>query len=101
MATASEQATAISQMAPSVKDLDPKAQIEAIKTIGGPDAATTNLLWTILVPGLIGLIGLSVVAVVVLLLDDKSADQAVTAFSALLAGLLGLFAPSPVDKKEG
>ncbi|HEY2334628.1 MAG TPA: hypothetical protein VGH58_06450 [Solirubrobacterales bacterium] len=102
MTTTSEQAAALSQMAPAVKELHPDAQVKAVEgLIGKPDSATTNLLWTILVPGLVVLVGVSIVAVVVLLLDGKSADQAVTAFSALLAGLLGLFTPSPASQKEG
>jgi len=96
-----ENARAIHQMAPSIKELDPKAQVAAVEVaIGPPNEKTTDLLWTILVPGLIVLTGLTIVAIVILLLDGKSADQAVTAFSALLAGMLGLFTKSPVEKKE-
>jgi hypothetical protein len=101
MASTQERSDAIKDLAPSLGGLHPDAQSEAIRaTIGEPDSSTTNLLWTILIPGLVALTGLALIGLIVLSALGKSADQAVTAFTALLTGLIGFFAPSPVGGKE-
>jgi len=101
MATTEERAEALQSLAPSLAALDADAQKEAIKAaINGPDAPTTNLLWKILIPGLLGLVAIALLGVIFLLAFDKSADPAVTAFTALLTGLIGFFAPSPIANKE-
>jgi hypothetical protein len=94
-------ADVIKDLAPSLAGLDPGAQTEAINAaIQGPDSKTANLLWTILVPGLLALAGVALLGLILLLAFDKSADPAVTAFTAVLTGLLGFFAPSPVAGKD-
>jgi len=98
---AAKRADVIKDLAPSLTNLDTEAQVEAINgVIQGPDAKTANLLWTILIPGLLGLAGVALIGLVLLLAFDKSADLALTAFSSLLTGLFGFFAPSPVAKKD-
>jgi hypothetical protein len=100
MASTAERTALMKDLAPTIENLDPATQQEAIKAaIAGPDAVTTNLLWRIVVPGLVGLIALALIGIVIVLLADKGADALATAFSALLAGLLGLFVQSPVPPK--
>jgi hypothetical protein len=103
MATTAERAALVGQLTPTIKELDPSAQAEAVRgVIDGPDRTTTNELWKSLVIGLLILIGVALLGLIYLLADDQDASVALTAFTALLTGLVGLFAPSPVaDKTEG
>jgi uncharacterized membrane protein YcjF (UPF0283 family) len=102
MASSVERVAAVERLAPSIKELDPAAQVEAVKAaIKEPDAATTNKLWQILVTGLLILLGIALIGLIYLLADDKTSDVALTAFTALLTGLVGLFAPSPAAKNNG
>jgi hypothetical protein len=94
-----KRAAAVEQLVPSIKELDTAAQVEAVKgVIEGPDVSTTNRLWRILVTGLLTLIGIALVGLIYLLAEEKTSDVALTAFTALLTGLVGLFAPSPTAK---
>lgn len=72
--------------------------VEAFMTDPSPEAA--DRIWQILIVGLLVLIGVSLLGIIVLLVDGKDTQIVLTAFSALLTGLLGLFVQSPV-KKEG
>jgi len=51
-----------------------------------------------LVGGLLVLLGICVLGIIGLTLDDKDSQIILTAFSALLTGLLGFFIPSPLKK---
>ncbi|MGB8360457.1 MAG: hypothetical protein WCE80_03590 [Acidimicrobiia bacterium] len=66
-----------------------------------PDSQTTSTLWIVVVSGFIGLLVIALVGIIVLLADGKSSDVALTAFTALLTGLVGLFSPSPVKTEAG
>jgi hypothetical protein len=100
--SASDRAAAIETIAPAVEPLEPAAQEAAINAVvPGPDTATTGILWRRLVTGLLLLLVIASGGVLYLLVDDKSPDVALTMFTALLTGLLGLFAPSPVKGGGG
>ena len=65
-----------------------------------PGQATANSLWTILVIGLLVLLAISLGGLLYMVGDGKestSPDLIVTAFTALLTGLLGFFIKSPTQ----
>ena len=99
--TSQQRAAAVLDTAKGVENLDAAAQMAAIEAvIPPPDETTASELWKALVIGLLILIGVALGGILYLLADDKEAEVAVTAFTALLTGLVGLFAPSPVAKDE-
>jgi hypothetical protein len=56
----------------------------------------TNFLWQVVVLALAAIAGLSLVGLVVLIAIGKTPDLVLTAFTASVTGLLGLFVQSPV-----
>jgi hypothetical protein len=85
-------------IAGAVSDLAPDAQAAIIQAaIPTPTGEAINRLWMTLVQGLLLALLVALGGLLYLLIDDKSADVAVTVFTALLTGLLGLFAPSPTS----
>ena len=99
-----QMAAAVEVAAPAAAGLDQSAQSAAIAAatgagIGAADAATSNRLWTYIVLGLLGLLGTSLVGLIVLIAIGKPVDVVVTAFTALLTGTIGLFVPSPAANK--
>jgi len=54
-----------------------------------------------LVTGLLVLLAIALGGLIYLPIDGKEPDLALTAFSALLTGLIGLFAPSPARAGGG
>jgi hypothetical protein len=69
-----------------------------------PSQSDAGRLWFALVVGLLVLAAISLGGLVYLLADgnDKTdPDAALTAFTTLLAGLLGLFAPKPTAGSSG
>jgi hypothetical protein len=69
--------------------------------VAGADQETTNWLWLILVGGLMTLTGFALIGTFYLIADDKagtSPDLALTMFTALLTGMLGLFIKSPREE---
>jgi di/tricarboxylate transporter len=102
MAKMQDRASLIEDLLPQVKELESDAQTEAIKAVvHGPDAATTNWLWKIFIPGLLALAAVALIGLIVLPIVDKTSDAVVTAFSSVLTGLFGLFAPSPAKQAGG
>jgi hypothetical protein len=95
--SAIDRAEAMKTVSVAAKDLDPAAQVLAVQAVvPPPDSGTTKTLWIILVSGLIGLLVIALGGLIYLLADSKSPDVALTAFTAVLTGLVGLFSPSPV-----
>jgi hypothetical protein len=72
---------------------------EALRSlVSGPSQDTSNELWRWLVPGLMLLVLVSLVGLLWLIADGNEAtspELALTAFTALLTGLLGLFIRAP------
>lgn len=100
--SAEARATALKTVSEGARDLDPAAQQAAIEAVvPPPDAKTASILWIIAVGGLILLLIIALSGLLYLLGDGKKPDLALTAFSALLTGFLGLFIPSPVKKADG
>jgi hypothetical protein len=97
--TSADRAAAVQTIAPVVQSLDTPAQVAAMNAvIPGPGEKTVGILWLILVGGLVGLAGVALVGLIVLLATGNGTDVVLTAFTALLTGLIGLFSPSPVTK---
>jgi hypothetical protein len=98
--TAQERATVALHIVndPNADAASKQLAIEA--AMNPPDAQTTNDLWRYLIVGLLFLTLVALGGVLYLLADgdkDTSPDIALTAFTALLTGLLGLFVKSPAQ----
>jgi hypothetical protein len=95
--TDSERHAALTKALDETKDQGTSAQAEAVQRVlfTQPSQSTTDDLWTFLIKGLIVLVGIALIAIVVLIAVGKYQDVALTVFTALLAGLLGLFVDNP------
>lgn len=82
------------------EELPPQERAEAVvrAAVGAADQPTTNVLWLLVVAGLVGVVLISVLGIV---LDEGDGDTVLTIFTTTLAGLLGLFAPSPNRTSAG
>jgi outer membrane lipoprotein SlyB len=101
MSTLQQQnAEAFVQMATAAQGLDSQT-VQQITDVLQPDQKTSNTLWIILVGVLGGALLLGIAGFIFLLGDGKDTAALLTAFTAILTGLLGLFTKSPVEKKEG
>ena len=76
----------------------PEEQATAIQNalVPLPTQGVADLLWKVVVFTLAIIAGVSLVGLLVLLAMGKSPDLVLTAFTASLTGLLGLFVKSPV-----
>lgn len=82
-------------------DAGPDAQADAVEAfLAEPSQETTDKVWLILIIGLLVLLGLTLLGIIGLLIDGEDTQVLLTAFSALLTGLLGLFIQSPVKKEN-
>lgn len=91
-----ERAATAERLSAAVANLDPTVQRAVLEAaIPPPTSNAINQLWLIFIMGLSGALLVALIGGIVLAIDGKTTEVAVTAFSSLLAGLLGLFAPSP------
>jgi hypothetical protein len=96
---AADQVKLAQELSAALAPLDPAARQAVVKAlVPPPSGPVVNQLWLILIGGLSVALLVAIVGAIVLVIDGKTADAAVTAFSSLLAGLLGLFAPSPTGQ---
>jgi len=99
--TAADRASALQTVTESAKELDGAAQLAAVRAVvPTPDAETTKTLWIILVGGLVVALLVALLGLIYLLAEEDTSDVALTAFTAILTGLIGLFAPSPTNNSE-
>ena len=99
MSTIDDQAAAAQKLSAAIANLDPATQQAVLKAVvPAPTGPAINQLWLIFISGLSVALLIALIGGVVLAIDGKTTDVAVTAFSSLLTGLLGLFAPSPAAK---
>jgi hypothetical protein len=97
-----ERLARVREVATAVSDLEPAVQQAAIQAvIPPPTGEAVNKLWMTLVQGLLLLLVIALLGLLYLLIDDKSSDVALTVFTSLLTGLIGLFAPSPTSTAGG
>jgi hypothetical protein len=100
MSTADDQAAAAKKLSDAVANLPPATQQAVLNAVVPPPSGPAiNQLWLIFVGGLSAALLVALIGGIVLAIDGKTTEVAVTAFSALLAGLLGLFAPSPAAQQ--
>lgn len=103
--SSSERAQAVRAVADATSNASEDVQRLAMQAVVPPPTeAEASRLWTLLVVGLLILAAVSLAGLVYLLADgnDKTdPDAALTAFTTLLAGLLGLFAPKPTAPSSG
>lgn len=97
-----ERAAAVQSVRVATAGASEAVQLAAMEAlIPPPGRATANRLWRDLVRGLVVLVGVALAGLIYVVADGKPAtgpDTIVTAFTALLTGLLGLFVKSPVQK---
>jgi hypothetical protein len=74
-------------------------QMAVVKgTIPQPSVAWIGYLWAGLVGGLLAILVIALLAIVGVIGNTGSQDKVITIFTAVLTGLIGLFAPSPTQK---
>ena len=97
--SAGERAEAVQAVAEATSGSSAEVQRIAMQAVVPPPTqADADRLWFVLVVGLLMLAAISLAGLVFLLADGKEGtehDAALTAFSSLITGLLGLFAPKP------
>lgn len=95
-------ATAIKDALGAATNPDQTLQEEIVRgVVGQPDQKTRSVLWIILIGGLLALLGYALWGIIDLLTDGDpktSPDKLITIFTAVLTGLIGLFAPSPIAR---
>jgi uncharacterized membrane protein YcjF (UPF0283 family) len=98
--TSADRAAAVERVMAATEHLGPEAQEKALASLGPPDQRTTNTLWVIVVAGLV-LVSLAAVGGLIAWTGNGTAqtDKLVTVITTALAGLVGLFVPSPVSGK--
>ena len=98
--TTADRAAAVERVMTATQHLTPEAQATALKSLGPPDQGTTNILWLVVVLGLV-LVVLAAVGGLIAWSGTANAqtDKLVTVITTALAGLVGLFVPSPVANK--
>ncbi len=103
--SASERAEAVQAIASATAGSPEEVQRIAMQAVVPPPTqAEASRLWFVLVVGLLVLAAMSLGGLVFLLADGNQGtehDAALTAFSSLLTGLLGLFAPKPTLGRGG
>ena len=97
-----DRAAAVERVMAATQHLSPEAQEQAVKSLGPPDQGTTNVLWLVVVAGLV-LVILAAVGGLIAWSGNGQAqtDKLVTVITTALAGLVGLFVPSPVQSGSG
>lgn len=98
--TTSSRALAVQAVVTATAADTPEVKQAAMAAIAPPAAQVANDLWRYLIIGLLLLLLIALGGVIYLLADgdkDSSPDIALTAFTALLTGLLGLFVKSPTQ----
>jgi hypothetical protein len=87
------------RLSAAIANLDPATQKAMVNSVmPAPSGPAINQLWLIFIGGLSVALLIALLGGFVLAIDGKTTEVAVTAFTSLLAGLLGLFAPSPTSK---
>ena len=99
--TSADRAQAVQAVADATAGQSPEVQRIAMQAVvPPPPAAEAGKLWLALVVGLLVLAAISLGGMIYAVADgnDKTdPDTALTAFTSLLTGLIGLFAPRPAS----
>jgi uncharacterized membrane protein len=99
--SSSDRAAAVERVVAATKHLSPQAQEDAVRSLGPPDQSTTNLLWTVVVGGLVVVVLAAVIGLIAWSGNAHAqTDKLLTVITTALAGLVGLFVPSPVSGRS-
>ena len=102
--TAQQKAAAVATALQATEGKSDAVQIAAVQAVGAPGPGATNFIWIVVVLGLVGLLSYSLWGIVDLVTatsSTKSPDKLLTVFTTVLAALIGLFAPSPLQNRGG
>lgn len=100
--TSAERAAAVKAAVDATQNQPEAVKVAAVQAVGGPGRLATDLIWVAVIIGLVGLLFYSLTGILDLLLDNgakKSPDKLITIFTTVFAGLIGLFAPSPLQNR--
>jgi hypothetical protein len=99
--TSAQRAASVQQVIHAAKDEPPQVKQAAIEALGvpipAPGRSASDILWVILVTGLVVLLILALLGLTHVIGTDVSDDKIVTVFTTVLAALLGLFVKSPTS----
>jgi hypothetical protein len=98
METSAQRAASIQQVMQVTGDQTPevkKAALEALGPVPNPSHSAADILWIILVSGLVVILVLTILGLTHVIGNNVTDDKIVTIFTTVLAGLLGLFVKSP------
>ncbi len=94
--TTVSRAEGVQQVLQAAADESPAVKQAALSAlVPAPGKTAADIVWIVLVSGLIVILVLAVLALTHVLGHTVSDDKIVTIFTTVLAGLLGLFAKSP------
>jgi uncharacterized integral membrane protein len=99
METSAQRAASVQQVMQATTNEVPEVKQTALNALGvpipGPTRSAADIVWVILVTGLVILLVLAVLGLTHVLGHSVADDKIVTIFTTVLAGLLGLFVKSP------
>lgn len=100
--TSAQRAASVKEVVAATANEDPAVKAAALEAITPPiqppSRTTTDVVWLILVSGLVLLLILALLALAHVIGSGVSDDKVVTIFTTVLAGLLGLFVKSPAER---
>jgi hypothetical protein len=98
MADLEERAAAVASVIQATESQPAEVTKQALELLPKPSVVAVDYLWKLLIFGLLVILIIALTGVIVLIADGKDKTDpaiALTVFTTTLAGLLGLFAPSP------
>jgi hypothetical protein len=100
--TSQQRADAVERAVVATQNAPESVKVAAVHAVAGPGRRATDIIWIVVIAGLIGLLFYSLHGIIDLMLDNsakKSPDKLITIFTTTFAGLIGLFAPSPLQNR--
>ena len=101
---AQQRAAAVATAIEATTDKSDAVQIAAVQAVGAPGRGATDFIWIVVVLGLVGALFYALWGITDLITNEhatKSPDKLLTIFTTVLAALIGLFAPSPLQNRGG
>ena len=101
MARLSEQVAAVEAVLDKTQSSSDAVKLAALSRIPAPTQGAADRLWGYLIFSLSAVLLVALIALAAAVMVDKESDKFLTVISAVLAGLIGLFAPSPLGNNTG
>lgn len=95
MASLQEQVAAVESVLAQTQGDSEAVKLAALSRIPAPTQGAADRLWGYLVFSLAAVLLVALIAMAAAVMVDKEPDKLLTVITAVLAGLIGLFAPSP------